>query len=733
MKQYLTLDSVDVYKKVVGIRVDINSAIIHGEVQVSGRIKEACKSISELIKKKATVLIFAHQGRKGKNDFTSLELHKKKLEEILNTSIEFIPELSAQSVHKALSNKNSKIFLLENLRELDCEQKPTITSKGTVLSNPITQIIELCDYYIIDAFSIAHRAHSSIIGTKTTPCIAGRLLERELKPLSVLEKTPHPRIFIMGGVKPDDLVPLISKSLEQKNVDYILLGGVIGELALHIQGVDIGKKWNWIVENEYHLAQKELSRLLKKYPSHFILPKDVAYLDTTGKRVEVSVEVLKKNSKVSSSSKAIKECLIEDIGSQTLEEFSYYIKESKSCYVKGPVGNFEKKGLEVGTYSLFRTIVSSNTFSFMGGGHSVTAAEKSKTIQKFSYVSLAGGALVQFLEGKKLPGIQVLEDSYISYAKTISKTHEFDLVVVGSNVVDMFIHSPVDVSTNILGEKIKIEEDFEESVGGGGVNVSSIVSKLNAKVGLITRRSVQNKELLDMWSREKEFSILSSKIHEQSCAKSVILETPSNDRVIFTHRGQNQDFSTEDVPKHLPTSNYYFSGLTKKAFKTQIGLIKKIKKEQPFSMISYNPSSYTIKEHGEEITQMLKFIDVLIFNKEEAELLTHERGIEQNLHLLSTMGPKFIIITDGSKGSWGIEDGNSQIIYQHVPKQEIIADTTGAGDCFAGTCFYFLTKFYSLEQAMKLATLNASHLVRQKGSTNGSLTLHQLKRKQFNI
>ena len=378
---------------------------------VSERIVQACQSIQELIDKNATVIIFAHQGRKGKNDFTSLQLHKSALEKLIAKPINFIETISVRRVKEELekndnksNNKKSKVFLLENLRELDCEQKPEFDSKGNVKANEITKIIELCNYYVLDAFSIAHRAHSSIVGGKRIPHIAGRLLQKELKPLSILESTKHPKVFLMGGVKPDDLIPLIEKSLVNKNVDTILLGGVIGEVALHSQGVDIGKKWDWIVENDYHLSEKKIRELIKKFPNNFVLPKDVAYLDKHGKRQEMLVGELK------SLQKPQNNVYIEDIGSKTISTFEGIINASNSCYIKGPVGNFEKKGLDYGTYSLFKSIIKSKTFSFMGGGHSVTAAEKSKTISKLSYVSLAGGALVQFLQGKELPGISILED-----------------------------------------------------------------------------------------------------------------------------------------------------------------------------------------------------------------------------------------------------------------------------------------------------------------------------------
>ena len=528
----------------------------------------------------------------------------------------------------------------------------------------------------------------------------------------------------MGGSKPDDLLPLIKQSLEQKSVDYILLSGVIGEVALHTQGYNLGRKWNWIVEHKFNSVERELKQLIKKFNKQFILPKDIAYINDKSKRIEIPINKLTKSNKI------VDENTIQDIGSKTVKEFMKIISKSKSCYIKGPQGNFELKGCEFGTFELFKQIVKDNTFSFMGGGHTVTAAQLSKTINKFSYVSLAGGALVQFIEGKKLAGIEALEKSYKQFS---SKTNHFDMIIIGSNVVDTFVNSPQDIDSKSVGKKIKVKENFKNRVGGGGIHVSSHVSKLGGKVGLISRLSNENNKLISICSKEHSFSILTSKIRNEESAKSILIQTPKEDRLIFTFRGQNQNLDLTDFPKELPISNYYFSGLTHKSFNTQSKIMRKIKKEQD-SLITYNPSSYTISTHQEEILNNLKYIDILIFNDEEAELLTQEKGIKHNLHLLSTLGPKIVVITNGSKGAYAIEN-NSNIIYYQMAltnKNDVI-DTTGAGDCFAATFFYFKSKQYSTQDCLKLSAINSAHLVQKRGSLNGSLTLQEIKKEFYKL
>ena len=740
MKKYLTLDSVSVTKQLVGIRVDINSAIINSRVEDSLRIVQACESIKELVNKKAKVLVFAHQGRKGKPDFTSLKLHKNLLEKYIGEEIVFIEEISKKSVESVLQKcPKKKVFLIENLRELDCEQHPEfkVNSKSKekqeleIKQNPITQIIELCSYYILDAFSISHRAHSSVIGSSKVTQVAGRLLQKELKPLSMLQELKHPRVYVMGGLKPDDLVPFIKKSLEEKKVDMILLSGVIGEIALHLNGYDLGVKWKWIVEHKYNIVEKELKALLKKYPKQFVLPIDVAYVDTKHKkRVEIPVSNLDLNSNSKKYKKIVQHNTIQDIGSKTVKKFMQNIAKSKSCYIKGPQGNFEVKGAHVGTYSLYKEVVKSKTFSFMGGGHTVTAAQKSKTVHKFSYVSLAGGALVQYLQGKTLAGIEALQQSYMRYEK--KNCSEFDMVVVGSNVQDTFLQVPSLATKELLGSKIKVEDDFNIVMGGGGVNVSSALSKLEAKVGLVTRISSQNAHHLLTCANDCGFTVISSKQHRQGCSKSIIIQSlEDNDRVIYTYRGQNPNFSKEDIPSTLPISNYYFSGLTHKAIVTEHMMIKQLKKQQPHSLICYNPSSYTIELHAQKVVEMLKDVDILVFNDEEAQKLTQERGIKNNLHLLTLMGPKIVIITCADKGAYLIEKGSNEIVFQKSSNISQIVDSTGAGDCFAATFFYFYSKQYDIVSCLEFATLNAGHLITQKGSLNGSLTLKELKKMKY--
>ena len=246
--------------------------------------------------------------------------------------------------------------------------------------------------------SVSHRDQTSVNHFTKIPNIAGRLMEKELLGLNKLTDTKSLHMFVFGGAKPDDLVELIESDLKENKVDLVLLSGIIGEIALYIKGAYLGKKLDFFKKQEFLGSQDKIKLLLEKYADKFVLPKDVAVFDGT-KRVEILVSDMVK------SNKLLDNYLINDVGSKTVEYYSSVLKTAGSIYFKGPAGNFEEKFMDVGTKGILKAMIDSKSFVFMGGGHSVTAAKNYGFLDKFSYVSLAGGALVVFLSGKKLPGI----------------------------------------------------------------------------------------------------------------------------------------------------------------------------------------------------------------------------------------------------------------------------------------------------------------------------------------
>ena len=422
MYNYFTLDSFDFKNKIVAVRVDINSPLKDGKIILNERITQACETISELVGLGAKVLILGHQGRRGKKDFLSLKNHKKFLENELGFSIEFSSEVFSDKVISKIDLLNfGKVLLLENVRFFEGENG---------FENIFSDLGGVIDYFVNDAFSVSHRSQASVVGVNNlnldlgVPCVAGRLLEKELKNLNLIGETRSPHSYVIGGAKPDDLIDLIEIGFKNNLVDNIFLTGIIGEVALKCLGYDLGCKVKFLEEHGFLSVEKKLGTLLKKYKSKLFVPKDLALI-VNGKRLEINVS----NLSFPKYKKLISKNMFCDIGSETVKYYSMILSHSESIYLKGPAGNFEEKYCDVGTKNLFKAITDLDAFSFMGGGHSVTAASNLGFFEKFDYVSLAGGALVNFICSKPLPGISILEESYTRY------NGNCDYFVMGSNVI----------------------------------------------------------------------------------------------------------------------------------------------------------------------------------------------------------------------------------------------------------------------------------------------------------
>ena len=402
MAKYKTLDDFDVKNKVVLVRVDFNSEIdpVTKKVTSDVRIKAHAEStLKELAEKGAKTVVLAHQGRKGDPDFTPLKEHAAILQKILKCPIKYVDDLFGEKAKMAIKNLQAgEILILENVRSWDGETKngtPEAHSKTDLVQN----LAPLADLFVNDAFAAAHRGHVSMVGfTAVLPSAAGRIMERELKSLNrSLEKPEHPCVYVMGGAKADDALEISKYVLDNGIADCVLVGGVTSQLFLAAYSVNLGK------QNMDFLAKKELMQfvpgikaLIAKYPSKIILPSDVA-LDVAGKRKEISVNKLPNENSIF------------DIGKKTVDEFAAIISKAKSIVVSGPMGVYENKEFNYGTKAVLEAIANSKAFSLAGGGNTIAAIQEYGLTKKIGYISTAGGALIEFLMGKKLPGVVALE------------------------------------------------------------------------------------------------------------------------------------------------------------------------------------------------------------------------------------------------------------------------------------------------------------------------------------
>ena len=402
MAKYLTLDDVKVKDKVVLVRVDFNSEVDPETKKVASDVRIRAHgetTINELAEKGARVVVLAHQGRKGDPDFIPLKQHAQILGKILKCPVKYVDDVYGEKAQKAIKNLQSgEILVLDNVRGFDGE-----TKKGTPEEHAKTELVQklapLADLFVNDAFATAHRGHVSMVGfTAVLPSAAGRIMERELKSLSkALDKPEKPCLFIMGGAKADDSLEISKYVLSNKIADYMLTGGVVSQVFLAAKGYNLGKPTMVFLEKkELTGLISGIKELMQKYPKKILTPDDLA-IDVNGKRKEISL------------GKLPTEHSIFDIGAKTIENYARLINTAKSIVLSGPMGVYENKEFAVGTQGVFKAVADSKAFSLAGGGHTISALQEFGLSSKISYVSTAGGALIEFLTGKKLPGVVALE------------------------------------------------------------------------------------------------------------------------------------------------------------------------------------------------------------------------------------------------------------------------------------------------------------------------------------
>ncbi len=402
MPKFLTMDDFDFKNKTVLVRVDFNSPVDPKTKKVldDTRIRAHAEStIKELVQKGAKTVILAHQGRPGDADFINLEQHAILLGKALGISVKYVDDVVGKSAQNAIKNlMSSEVLVLGNVRGVSTEQ-----NKGTPEEHSKTEFVKnlapLADIFINDAFAAAHRAHVSMVGfTAVLPSAAGRIMERELKALGkVLEAPEKPSVFVIGGAKGDDSLEISSYVLKNEIADNVLTGGVIGHIFLVAKGFDLGKG------NMAFLEKKELmnlvpgiKELMKQCPDAIITPIDLA-MEVNKKRKEIDVEDLPTDNNIF------------DIGTKTANKFAEIVMNAKTIVVSGPVGVFENPEFKKGSQIVLEAVAKSEGFSLVGGGHTVATVEKLGLTDKMSYVSTAGGALIEFLMGKQLPGVVALE------------------------------------------------------------------------------------------------------------------------------------------------------------------------------------------------------------------------------------------------------------------------------------------------------------------------------------
>ena len=398
-----TLDDFDLRGRRVLLRIDINSPVDEKSLRLvdGSKIRQSIATVRELMDRSAKTTIIAHQGRPGDYDYIPLNEHAAFMTQYLRKRVRYVDDLVGPQALNAIDGlAEGECILLKNVRSLDGEQDKKSPEEHA--SSPLVKsLAPKFDLFVNDAFASSHRSHASLVGfTDVMPSAAGRLMEREVKTLTKVFQNPNrPSTFIFGGTKFGDALAVIEKLAERETVDDILVAGLAGYAFLWAVGNPVGSNTEKLLrKGAPDEAIAGAKRLLTRHESKIHLPVDAA-IDVEGERVEYAMNRLPEDA------------AIKDIGARTIEEFEKIIAKSKTIFLSGPPGVFEKEEFVKGTASLFNAIVNSDAFSVIGGGHSSAAAVKLKIIDQFSYQSTGGGALERLMLGKSMPVVEALKAS----------------------------------------------------------------------------------------------------------------------------------------------------------------------------------------------------------------------------------------------------------------------------------------------------------------------------------
>ena len=389
----LTVEDLDLGGKRVFVRADLNVPLAEGRVGDDTRLQAIVPTLQHCLKAGAAVVLASHLGRpKGKPDPNySLAPVARRLEEVLGQAVPLASDCVGEAVEaRARQLEPGQILLLENLR-FHPEEEANDAAFAQALAR-------LADCYVNDAFGAAHRAHASIeaITRYLSPAAAGLLMQRELEALGrILERPERPLVAILGGAKVSDKLALVENLLER--VEALVIGGGMAFTFLAALGHGVGRS---LVEPErIELARGVLVKAGQR-----------------GVRVVLPVDMVVAESPESGEGRvvAVREIPVHlmglDIGPLTLARFGEAVRGARTVVWNGPMGVFERPPFAAGTLGLARALAASAVFSVVGGGDTAAAVHQAGVAEKIGYISTAGGAFLEFLEGRALPGVQALTD-----------------------------------------------------------------------------------------------------------------------------------------------------------------------------------------------------------------------------------------------------------------------------------------------------------------------------------
>ncbi|MFA1819161.1 phosphoglycerate kinase [Virgibacillus oceani] len=388
-----TVDDLDVKGKKVFCRVDFNVPLKDIVITDDTRIKAALPTINYLSEQGAIVILASHLGRPKGEVVEELRMDPvaERLSNLLQREVVKTDAVYGSEVNEALSSmQDGDVLLLENVRFEAGEEK-----NDAALAQAFA---DMADFYVNDAFGTAHRAHASTAGVaEKLPAVAGYLMEKEINVLGkALENPERPFTAIIGGAKVKDKIDVIDNLLEK--VDYLIVGGGLAYTFMKAKGYEVGK--SLLEEDKIDLAKKFMEKAEEK-GVQFVTPEDTVVADAFSETA---------NTKMVNADEIPADWEGLDIGPKTRETYRDIVEKSKLIIWNGPMGVFEMNAFAGGTQAVAEALAGTDGYTVIGGGDSAAAVEKFGHAAAMDHVSTGGGASLEFMEGKVLPGVQALND-----------------------------------------------------------------------------------------------------------------------------------------------------------------------------------------------------------------------------------------------------------------------------------------------------------------------------------
>ena len=416
MTKVLSLDSVNVEGKTVLVRVDINSPLDPStkEFLDDTRIRAIVPTLNRLSKSKTVIL--AHQSRPDKDDFTSTLGHSRELGRVLGRNVKWVDDIHGNKAMEAIESlENGDILILNNVR-MDEEE---VSFKGNFAQMSETKFVQrlasVADLFVNDAFACAHRNSPSVVGfCNELPCVAGELMRYEIEKLNLALRNPkRPCIAVVGGIKVADSISVADNMLRKGIADEVWATGGVANLLIELSGHDIGSINHKFLVKElgksFHSTVETAKALLNDFDEKIKLPTDLA-ANVEDNRVDILVEELPIDAPLF------------DIGINSIMTLSSAIKNAGTIILNGPAGVFEVEDFALGTIEMLNACAESKGYVVVGGGHTATLIMKRGLADKMGHVSTGGGACLDYLAGRILPGIASLEVSADKFFMDVTET-----------------------------------------------------------------------------------------------------------------------------------------------------------------------------------------------------------------------------------------------------------------------------------------------------------------------